>query len=133
MGAQRERLTPAKYRSIVGQMKHLKDYTVAELRRAIALKEQIENLQGELAAFGDGPETEVPKTEGKRRMSAAARRKIGLAQKARWAKQNGKAGDKPVSKKRRMSAASRARIAAAAKARWAKVREAGGNTLAKAS
>jgi hypothetical protein len=51
-------------------------------------------------------------------MSAAARRKISLAQKARWAKQNGQA-PKP---KRTMSAAGRKRIAAAQQARWAKMR-----------
>ena len=54
-------------------------------------------------------------------MSAAARRKISLAQKARWAKSNGHA-PKP---KRTMSAAGRRRIAAAQRARWAKIRAKG--------
>jgi nucleoid-associated protein YgaU len=53
-------------------------------------------------------------------MSAAARRKISLAQKARWAKAKGHAS-KP---KRTISAAGRKRIAAAQRARWAKVRAA---------
>jgi hypothetical protein len=51
-------------------------------------------------------------------MSAAARRKISLAQKARWAKAKGRA-PKP---KRTTSAAGRKRIAAAQRARWAKFR-----------
>jgi len=51
-------------------------------------------------------------------MSAAARRKISLAQKARWAKAKGHA----PKGKRTMSAAGRRRIAAAQRARWAKVR-----------
>jgi hypothetical protein len=48
-------------------------------------------------------------------MSAAARRKISLAQKASWATQK-------ATPKRTMSAAGRKRIPAAQKARWAKVK-----------
>ncbi len=55
-------------------------------------------------------------SSGRHSMSAAARRKISLAQKARWAKQR----TKP---RRTISAAGRRRIAAAQRARWAKVRE----------
>jgi hypothetical protein len=53
-------------------------------------------------------------------MSAAARRKISLAQKARWAKQ--KANGQPARPKGTISAAGRRRIAAAQRARWAKVK-----------
>jgi hypothetical protein len=105
-------------------MKQLKDYSVAELRQLISLKEQIETLQNQLQAFGDergnGLEA-IPEQRGRRRMSASARRKIGLAQKARWAKMKGAETIAPTPEKRRMSAAGRARIAAAAKARWAKI------------
>jgi hypothetical protein len=59
-------------------------------------------------------------TPGKRTMSAAARRKISLAQKARWAQVQ---GHTPKSK-HTISAAGRRRIAAAARARWAKIRAA---------
>ena len=51
-------------------------------------------------------------------MSPAGRRRISLAQKARWAKVKGRA----PKAKRKMSAAGRKRIAAAQRARWAKVR-----------
>ena len=51
----------------------------------------------------------------KHHVSAAARRKMSLAQKARWAK----ATAKPV---RRMSAAARRKIAVAQRARWAKLK-----------
>ena len=51
-------------------------------------------------------------------LSAAGRRRISLAQKARWARAKGHA-PKP---KRTISAAGRKRIAAAQRARWAKVR-----------
>jgi hypothetical protein len=53
-------------------------------------------------------------------VSAASRRKMALAQKARWAKAKGLA-PKP---KRTISAAGRKRIAAAQRARWAKLKAA---------
>ena len=53
-------------------------------------------------------------------LSAAARRKISLAQKARWAKQRSTA--KTARPKRTISAAARMRMAAAQRARWAKVK-----------
>ena len=58
-------------------------------------------------------------TKPRHTMSAAARRKISLAQKARWAKK-GQAGK--VKPKRTISAAGRKRIAAAQRARWAKLK-----------
>jgi hypothetical protein len=51
-------------------------------------------------------------------MSASVRRRMSLAQKARWAKAKGRA-PKP---KRTISMAGRRRIAAAQRARWAKLR-----------
>jgi hypothetical protein len=106
-------------------MKLLKDYSSAELRRIISIKEQIGTLQNELEGFGgetgNGAVGE-PIKRGRRQMSASARRKIGLAQKARWAKVKGVEAAPAAGKRRRMSAAGRARIATAAKARWAKFR-----------
>jgi hypothetical protein len=55
-------------------------------------------------------------------MSAAGRRKISLAQKARWAKQ--KAAGHAPKPKRTISIAGRKRIAAAQRARWAKLKRA---------
>jgi hypothetical protein len=55
-----------------------------------------------------------------RTVSASARRRMSLAQRARWAKAKGYA-PKP---KRTISAAGRKRIAAAQRARWAKIRAA---------
>jgi hypothetical protein len=59
-------------------------------------------------------------------MSASARRRISLAQKARWARVRGRNVVSIASKrgKRTISAAGRKRIAAAQRARWAKVRAA---------
>jgi hypothetical protein len=53
-------------------------------------------------------------------VSAASRRKMALAQKARWAKAKGHAAS--VKPKRTISAAGRKRIAAAQRARWAKLK-----------
>jgi hypothetical protein len=54
-------------------------------------------------------------------ISAAGRKRIAAAQRARWAKIRGKAG----TPKRTMSASSRRKIAAAQTARWAKTRAKG--------
>jgi hypothetical protein len=102
-------------------MKEILSISSTQLKRIVALKEKIEKLQSQLqAAVGSAP---VGKAAPKRRrMSAAARKKISAAAKARWAKVKGTA--KAAPKKRTMSLAARRKIAAAARARWAKVRAA---------
>jgi hypothetical protein len=63
-------------------------------------------------------------THPRRTLTAAARRKMSLAQKARWAKRASSNGQVVAIKpKRTMSAAARRKIAAAQRARWAKVRQ----------
>jgi hypothetical protein len=65
------------------------------------------------------------KATGRRVVSAASRRKMAAAQKARWAKVRSlKPSAKPNRNKstRVMSISARRKIAAAQKARWAKVR-----------
>jgi len=111
-------------------MTNLHDLTTSQLHRIIAIKEQIETLQGELAGIaGDNGETAVPAKakKGKRRMSAAGRAAISAAAKARWARVKDTAIAPKTRKKRdrRSSPAVRAKLAAAARARWAKVRAAG--------
>lgn len=60
-------------------------------------------------------------TKPRRSLSHSARKRISLAQKARWA--NRAANDQPTVKaKRTMSASARRKIAVAQRARWAKVR-----------
>jgi hypothetical protein len=66
----------------------------------------------------NGTGTSHKSSQPKRIISAASRRKMALAQRARWAKVNGR-GPKP---KRTISAAGRKRIAAAQRARWAKLK-----------
>jgi hypothetical protein len=70
----------------------------------------------------NGSGTSRKANQPRRTLSASARRRISLAQKARWAKRaaNGKA-DKPKPR-RTISAAGRKKIAAAQRARWAKLK-----------
>jgi hypothetical protein len=70
-----------------------------------------------------GSTSERDSRRGNRKeMSAAARKKISLAQKARWAKTAANSSASSVKPKRTMSASARRRIAAAQRARWAKAR-----------
>lgn len=94
-----------------------------QLRRAAAIKDQIDALETELGKILGGP---AGAGSGARVMSASARARIAAAQKARWAKVKGNSGGAP---RRHMSAAARAKIAAAAKARWAKAKAAGRKSL----
>ena len=93
------------------------DTVVKELQQE---RDRIDNAIEVLTSLNSG----APKASPKRTMSAAARRRIAAAQKARWARQRSAAQRKPgsVRPKRRVSAAGLARIRAAARARWAKVR-----------
>ena len=96
--------------SIVSQLREQRASLVNELRHVDAALAVLGKLEG-------GRLYTAPR--GK--MSAAARRKISLAQKARWAKRNnGQAGLRP---KRHVSAVARSRMAAAQRARWAKVKQ----------
>ncbi|MHB8522253.1 MAG: hypothetical protein ACYDH9_16050 [Limisphaerales bacterium] len=98
-----------------------------DLKRAVALKEQIDALQAQLTHLLGGTGGQAATPSGKKRtMSASARARIAAAQRDRWAKIHaakapaGKAQVKRKGKKHTMSAAGRARIGAAARARWAK-------------
>jgi hypothetical protein len=63
------------------------DLTPQQLRRAAAIKERLDGLNNELRRLLDGAMTNRATTSRKKRtMSAAVKRKIAAAQKARWAK-----------------------------------------------
>jgi hypothetical protein len=81
------------------------------------LNRAIEALGGEIGHAI----TRVTKKVKRRTMSAEARAKIAIAQKARWAKTRVKSVEESV-KKFTMSAAAKAKIAAAQRARWAKIK-----------
>jgi nucleoid-associated protein YgaU len=90
--------------AVVQQLKAEREHT----------QKQLQQIDAALAALGSGSNG-VSHT-----VSAAGRRRISLAQKARWAKAKGHA-PKP---KRTMSVAARRKMAAAQRARWAKVKRA---------
>jgi hypothetical protein len=93
---------------------------VSELRaERTNLANQLKHVDAALSVLGK-LNSRSSHTKPRRILSASARKRISLAQKARWAKAKGHA-PKP---KRTMSAAGRKRIAAAARARWAKFRAA---------
>jgi len=116
-------------------MTNLSDLSTIELRRLIAIKEEIEALQGQIDSIvGGGGTPALSRGQGpkKRGMSAAGRARIAAAQRARWAKlkRKGKAAPRTTKKKdRRHSPAVRAKLAAAARARWAKAKAQGKTTL----
>ena len=116
--------------------------SIASLKRAIEIAEQIERLQSQLAALvGGNPAgtraaaattprvaSTSPRKRRKRTMSSEARERIAAAQRARWAKTKGTAkapatkGSKPARKGKKKSGLTpegRAKLAAAMKARWA--------------
>ena len=98
--------------------------SVQQLRRAIAIKEQIQALENELVSLtGAAPAAAPGASRKKFTRSAATRAKMAAAQKARWAKLNRgtPAAAKPARKRKgQLSPEGRARIVAAQKARWAK-------------
>ena len=68
-------------------MNELLNLSVAKLKSMAALKTKIERLQSQLEAVVANVSSSPAKAGRKRRkMSAAARRKISIAAKARWAK-----------------------------------------------
>jgi len=64
-----------------------------------------------------------------RSMSAAGRRAIAAAARARWAKYRGEKPTKTGGKRRKMSAAARAKMVRVARARWRKAKAAGRSRL----
>jgi len=105
--------------------------SLAQLKQAIAIREQIEALEAKLSnLLGTTPVEVAPRK--KKGMSAAGRARIAAAQKARWTKKKqtsmpATVAATPVPPKKKtktMSPEARARIGLAQKARWAKIRAA---------
>ena len=69
-------------------MSSIINLSAQQLRRAAAIKEQIQSLEKELSRILDSPTKPVAVAAPKKRrkMSAAGRAKISAAAKARWAK-----------------------------------------------
>jgi hypothetical protein len=100
---------------------------VKELRRE---RDRLDQAIAVLASLAGATNTSSSRSGAsglRRTLSAAARRKVSLAQKARWAKLRAEnsAKGQPITVnpgKRTMSAAARRKIAATQRARWAKLR-----------
>ncbi|MGD1214035.1 MAG: hypothetical protein ABR861_03515 [Terriglobales bacterium] len=111
--------------------KTLMQSVVSQLQKErTRLEDELHRVTTALVAFGNvymhGSQPKAAAATRKRRnISAAGRKRIAAAQRARWAKIK---GQKVVSisarKGRKMSPAARKRIVAAQKARWAKWRKA---------
>jgi hypothetical protein len=102
---------------------NLLDLTPQQLKRAAAIKEQIESLSNELSRLLGGSAQSTNAAPTRRNLSPAARKNIAAAQQARWAKfrarkKSGAAGESRA-KKKRMSSAAKSKLSARMKAYWA--------------
>jgi hypothetical protein len=109
------------FENVLKELRAKRSQTQIEIDKLDQIIIGIESLNCTAVSHNAAPKSRV--------ISAASRRKMALAQKARWA--NIRNGSKPAIKttssstpKRTMSAASRRKIAAAQKARWVKIRAA---------
>lgn len=99
--------------------------TVNQLKRAAAIKERVERLSKELNALLGAPAKSGVAVKKIRTMSAAVKRKIAAAQRARWANlRRAKTVVRSVksalkAKKKTVSQATRAKLRARLKAYWA--------------
>ena len=104
---------------------NLIDLTISQLKRAVAIKEQIEALNNELRSILGGSSTSGAAPQKKRTMSASVKKKIAAAQRARWTNLRranpAVPSVKPAAtpKKKAFSAATRAKLSAKLKAYWA--------------
>jgi hypothetical protein len=99
--------------------------TTNQLKRAAAIKEQIDRLNKELRSILGAPTKSKALPTKNRAMSASTKKKIASAQKARWANlRRAKPATRSVqpaakAKKKTMSPAARAKLSAKLKAYWA--------------
>jgi hypothetical protein len=75
---------------------NLIDLTINQLKRATAIKERIEALNKELQGILGASAKSGASPKKRRTMSAAAKKRIAVAQKARWAKVRAKSATLPV-------------------------------------
>jgi hypothetical protein len=97
--------------SIVTELRAERTNLVTQLQHVDAALSALTNLNGGRFAKMPG-----------RTVSAAARRRMSAAQKARWAKSSANAPAASARPKRTMSAAARRKISAFQRARWAKLK-----------
>ena len=101
------------------------DLTINQLKRAVAIKEQVADLNKELRGILGAPGNTRAAPKKKQTMSAAVKKKIAAAQRARWASLRranpATRSAKPAAKakKKTFSRATRAKLSAKLKAYWA--------------
>ena len=101
------------------------DLTINQLKRAAAIKEQVEALNKELGTILGASAKSGAASKKKRTMSASAKKKIAAAQRARWSSLRranpATLSAKPAAtaKKKTMSRATKAKLSAKLKAYWA--------------
>jgi uncharacterized caspase-like protein len=101
------------------KLKFTGDILSAALEGFAAQTNRIDTRIAEIRQMLDGEgSAQAEAAKPKRRVSAAARRRMAKAQRLRWKKIK-QASDQPVTPKRTMSASARKRIAAVQKKRWA--------------
>jgi len=84
------------------------DLTPNQLKRAAAIKEQIESLSRELSAIlGASAKSAPASNKGRRTMSAAVKKKIAAAQRARWANLRRKSGNSAAAKSKKAGASTK--------------------------
>ena len=104
---------------------NLSDLTINQLKRAAAIKEQIEALNKELRSILGASAKSGAAPKKKRTMSASVKRKIAAAQKARWANlrraKSAARSAKPAAKakKKTVSPATKAKLSAKLRSYWA--------------
>lgn len=104
---------------------NLFDLTITQLKRAAAIKEEIDVLHNELRSILGASAKPGAESKNQGTMSASVKKKIAAAQKARWAKLKGAKAATPLTKpatkakKKSMSPAARAKLSAKLKAFWA--------------
>jgi hypothetical protein len=117
--------------------------SLAQLRKAVAVKERIDELQAELnQILGESGAVSAPipgmaRIGRGRKRSAAVRARMAAAQRARWANKSktsfattrGTPTFPTKRRKRHFSPEAIARISAAAKARWARAKASGKHQL----
>jgi hypothetical protein len=101
----------------------INDLTINQLKRAVTIKEKIDQLNKDLGSILGTPAASGTASKNQRTMSAAVKRKIAATQRARWANlRRAKSTTRPVkpaAKKKAFSAATRAKLSTKLKAYWA--------------
>ena len=96
------------------------ELTVNQLKRAVAIKQQIEALNKNLGSLLGVSAVSGAVSKKKRRIGISGRRNIAAAQKARWAKLRAAKPVEPSARTRKkvMSRATKAKLSAKLKAYW---------------